>query len=109
MKSISVSSDNFKKCTCIWDFAEEFLVGYKDESYLKECFKEKFIFQEEVDVGLISKISYNLKIRNLKWKNNHKNLIKLFKEKFGYSAGESLEDIPFRSGKAISQMELEKT
>jgi len=32
-----------------------------------------------------------------------------FKEKFGYSAGESLEDIPFRSGKAISQMELEKT
>ena len=29
-----------------------------------------------------------------------------FKEKFGYSAGESLEDIPFRSGKAISQMEL---
>ncbi|GAG10515.1 unnamed protein product, partial [marine sediment metagenome] len=32
-----------------------------------------------------------------------------FKEKFGYSAGESSEDIPFRSGKAISQMELEKT
>ena len=29
-----------------------------------------------------------------------------FKEKFGYNAGESLEDIPFRSGKAISQMEL---
>ena len=32
-----------------------------------------------------------------------------FKEKFGYEAGMSLEDIPFRSGKAISQMELEKT
>jgi len=32
-----------------------------------------------------------------------------FKEKFGYNAGESLEDIQFRSGKAISQMELEKT
>jgi ferredoxin len=32
-----------------------------------------------------------------------------FKEKFGYNAGESIEDIPFRSGKAISQMELEKT
>jgi len=29
-----------------------------------------------------------------------------FKEKFSYNAGESLEDIPFRSGKAISQMEL---
>ncbi len=29
-----------------------------------------------------------------------------FKEKFGYTAGESLEDIPFRSGKAISEMEL---
>ena len=32
-----------------------------------------------------------------------------FKEKFDYEAGMSLEDIPFRSGKAISQMELEKT
>ncbi|MFW9879685.1 MAG: Coenzyme F420 hydrogenase/dehydrogenase, beta subunit C-terminal domain [Candidatus Thorarchaeota archaeon] len=32
-----------------------------------------------------------------------------FKEKFDYEAGMSLEDIPFRSGKAISEMELEKT
>ncbi|TKJ19345.1 MAG: hypothetical protein CEE43_15660 [Promethearchaeota archaeon Loki_b32] len=32
-----------------------------------------------------------------------------FKEKFDYEPGISLEDIPFRSGKAISQMELEKT
>jgi len=32
-----------------------------------------------------------------------------FKEKFNYEAGISLEDIPFRSGKAISKMELEKT
>ena len=32
-----------------------------------------------------------------------------FKEIFDYEAGLSLEDIPFRSGKAISQMELEKT
>jgi len=32
-----------------------------------------------------------------------------FKKKFKYEAGMSLEDIPFRSGKAISQMELEKT
>jgi len=32
-----------------------------------------------------------------------------FREKFGYDAGMSLDDIPFRSGKAISQMELEKT
>jgi formate dehydrogenase subunit beta len=32
-----------------------------------------------------------------------------FKEKFKYSAGESLEDIPFRSGKAIREMESEKT
>ena len=32
-----------------------------------------------------------------------------FKEKFGYEAGMSLEDIPFRSGKAIAEMELEKT
>jgi len=32
-----------------------------------------------------------------------------FKEKFHYEAGISLDDIPFRSGKAISQMELEKT
>ncbi|MFX1489124.1 MAG: Coenzyme F420 hydrogenase/dehydrogenase, beta subunit C-terminal domain [Promethearchaeota archaeon] len=32
-----------------------------------------------------------------------------FKEKFGYEAGLSLEDIPFRSGKAIAKMELEKT
>jgi len=32
-----------------------------------------------------------------------------FKQKFKYTAGESVEDIPFRSGKAIRQMELEKT
>ncbi len=36
-------------------------------------------------------------------------LNEVFTEKFGYEAGMSLEDIPFRSGKAISQMELEKT
>jgi formate dehydrogenase subunit beta len=32
-----------------------------------------------------------------------------FKKKFKYTSGESVEDIPFRSGKAIKQMELEKT
>ncbi len=32
-----------------------------------------------------------------------------FKEKFNYESGISVKDIPFRSGKAISRMELEKT
>jgi len=32
-----------------------------------------------------------------------------FKEKFGYEAGISLDDIPFRSAKAIAEMESEKT
>lgn len=32
-----------------------------------------------------------------------------FKKGFGYTTGESVDDIPFRSGKAIKQMELEKT
>ena len=32
-----------------------------------------------------------------------------FQKKFKYNAGESVEDLPFRSGKAIRQMELEKT
>ena len=32
-----------------------------------------------------------------------------FKDKFKYEAGMSLDDIPFRSGKAIAEMELEKT
>jgi formate dehydrogenase subunit beta len=32
-----------------------------------------------------------------------------FKKKFKYTPGESVDDIPFRSGKAIEQMELEKT
>jgi formate dehydrogenase subunit beta len=31
-----------------------------------------------------------------------------FKEKFDYTSGESVDDIPFRSGKAIAEMELEK-
>ena len=31
-----------------------------------------------------------------------------FKEKFKYTSGESIDDVPFRSGKAISEMELEK-
>ncbi len=35
-------------------------------------------------------------------------LTEAFKEKFDYTAGESVDDIPFRSGKAISEMELEK-
>jgi formate dehydrogenase subunit beta len=32
-----------------------------------------------------------------------------FKKKFKYTAGESIEDIPFRSGKAIKKMELSRT
>jgi formate dehydrogenase subunit beta len=32
-----------------------------------------------------------------------------FKKKFKYTAGESMEDIPFRSGKAIKKMELSRT
>ncbi|MFX1274972.1 MAG: Coenzyme F420 hydrogenase/dehydrogenase, beta subunit C-terminal domain [Promethearchaeota archaeon] len=32
-----------------------------------------------------------------------------FKEKFKYTSGENVDDVPFRSGKAISKMELEKT
>ena len=32
-----------------------------------------------------------------------------FKKAFKYTPGENIEDIPFRSGKAIKQMELEKT
>ena len=35
-------------------------------------------------------------------------LTEAFKEKFDYTAGESVDDIPFRSGKAIAEMELEK-
>ena len=35
-------------------------------------------------------------------------LTEAFKEKFDYTAGESVNDIPFRSGKAIAEMELEK-
>ncbi len=31
-----------------------------------------------------------------------------FKEKFDYTSGESVDDIPFRSGKAIQEMELER-
>ncbi len=31
-----------------------------------------------------------------------------FQEKFKYRAGESVEDLPFRSAKAIKEMELEK-
>jgi len=33
-------------------------------------------------------------------------LTEAFKEKFDYTAGESIDDIPFRSAKAISEMEL---
>ncbi|MBY8981657.1 MAG: 4Fe-4S dicluster domain-containing protein, partial [Candidatus Lokiarchaeota archaeon] len=35
-------------------------------------------------------------------------LNEVFKEKFNYTPGESLEDIPFRSANAIKQMELER-
>jgi len=31
-----------------------------------------------------------------------------FKEKFKYTAGENVDDVPFRSGKAIAEMDLEK-
>jgi formate dehydrogenase subunit beta len=36
-------------------------------------------------------------------------LSKQFEEKFEYQAGESVEDIPFRSGEAVKEMELEKS
>ena len=32
-----------------------------------------------------------------------------FKEKFDYTSGESIDDIPFRSGKAIAEMQLERS
>lgn len=35
-------------------------------------------------------------------------LNEVFKEKFDYESGISIDDIPFRSGKAIAEMELEK-
>ncbi|MGV9198329.1 MAG: 4Fe-4S dicluster domain-containing protein [Promethearchaeia archaeon] len=36
-------------------------------------------------------------------------LSEAFKKKFNYKAGESVDDVPFRSGKAIREMELERT
>ncbi|TFG08028.1 MAG: hypothetical protein EU539_03400 [Promethearchaeota archaeon] len=36
-------------------------------------------------------------------------LSEAFQKKFKYRAGESVDDVPFRSAKAINQMELEKT
>jgi formate dehydrogenase subunit beta len=47
--------------------------------------------------------------QNLPLSEYFQSLIDTFKEKFNYKAGESIEDIPFRSGKAIKAMELEKT
>lgn len=46
---------------------------------------------------------------NLPLSEYFQSLIDTFKEKFNYVAGESVDDIPFRSGKAIKEMELEKT
>jgi len=47
--------------------------------------------------------------QNLPLSEYFQSLIDTFKEKFNYKAGESFEDIPFRSGKAIKEMELAKT
>ncbi len=46
--------------------------------------------------------------QNLPLAEYFQSLIDTFEEKYGYKAGESVEDVPFRSGKAIKEFELAK-
>ena len=92
-------------------------VCYCVDCILTKKRKEKTINKETYQLTRIAHVAdrcvecgncYNNCPQNLPLSLYFMSLNEAFNEKFGYCPGESVDDIPFRSGKAIQEMELER-
>jgi formate dehydrogenase subunit beta len=110
--------ERFQKCTMCNMCIRGCPVCYCVDCILMKKRKEKVINKESYQLTRIAHVAdrcvecgncANNCPQNLPLSLYFQSLNDSFKEKFSYTAGESIDDIPFRSGKAISEMELEKT
>ncbi|MEJ2249597.1 MAG: Coenzyme F420 hydrogenase/dehydrogenase, beta subunit C-terminal domain [Candidatus Lokiarchaeota archaeon] len=110
--------DSLKKCTMCGMCIRGCPVCYCVDCILQQKRKDKNINAETYQLTRISHVADrciecgncdNNCPMNLPLSLYFQSLNDAFTEKFKYTPGESVEDIPFRSGKAIREMELEKT
>jgi formate dehydrogenase subunit beta len=105
----------FQKCTMCNMCIRGCPVCYCVDCILMKKRKEKIINKETYQLTRIAHVADrcvecgncdNNCPQNLPLSLYFQSLNEAFKEKFGYTPGESVEDTPFRSAKAISEMEL---
>ena len=105
------------KCTMCGMCIRGCPVCYCVDCILSKKRKEKTINKETYQLTRIAHVAdrcvecgncYNNCPQNLPLSLYFMSLNEAFNEKFGYCPGESVDDTPFRSGKAIQEMELEK-
>ena len=110
--------EQLQKCTMCGMCIRGCPVCYCVDCILQKKRKEKVINKETYQLTRIAHVAdrcvecgncANNCPQNLPLSLYFQSLNDAFQKKFKYRAGESVEDIPFRSGKAIRQMELEKT
>jgi formate dehydrogenase subunit beta len=110
--------EQLQKCTMCGMCIRGCPVCYCVDCILQKKRKEKVINKETYQLTRIAHVADrcvecgncdNNCPQNLPLSLYFQSLNDAFKTKFKYRAGESIEDIPFRSGKAIREMELEKT
>ncbi|MFX1259754.1 MAG: Coenzyme F420 hydrogenase/dehydrogenase, beta subunit C-terminal domain [Promethearchaeota archaeon] len=107
-----------QKCTMCGMCIRGCPVCYCIDCILTKKRKEKQINKETYQLTRIAHVAdrciecgncFNNCPQNLPLSLYFMSLNEAFKDKFNYCPGESVDDIPFRSGKAIQEMELEKT
>ncbi|MFX1358682.1 MAG: Coenzyme F420 hydrogenase/dehydrogenase, beta subunit C-terminal domain [Promethearchaeota archaeon] len=105
------------KCTMCGMCIRGCPVCYCVDCILAKKRKEKTINKETYQLTRVAHVAdrcvecgncYNNCPQNLPLSLYFMSLNEAFNEKFGYCPGESIDDIPFRSGKAIREMELER-
>jgi formate dehydrogenase subunit beta len=105
------------KCTMCGMCIRGCPVCYCVDCILAKKRKEKTINKETYQLTRVAHVAdrcvecgncYNNCPQNLPLSIYFMSLNEAFNEKFGYCPGESTDDTPFRSGKAIQEMELEK-
>ncbi|MFX1237753.1 MAG: Coenzyme F420 hydrogenase/dehydrogenase, beta subunit C-terminal domain [Promethearchaeota archaeon] len=110
--------ERLQKCTMCGMCIKGCPVCYCVDCILQKKRKDKIINKETYQLTRIAHVADrciecgncdNNCPQNLPLSLYFQSLNEAFKKKFKYTSGESVEDTPFRSGKAISEMELEKT
>jgi formate dehydrogenase subunit beta len=110
--------ERFQKCTKCGICVRGCPVCYCVDCILMKKHKEKIINKESYQLTRIAHVADrcvecgncdNNCPQHLPLSLYFQSLNDVFKVKFKYEAGESIDDIPFRSGKAIQEMKLEKT